>query len=203
MECEKSVQVGDYSDDRKQIEIKKSDENSNHLAFKVAFKGVGKSTGIGESEDGKAIKTNFQVGRKNQVLVWSASFGEDICTVSFQNTIGTTVSEVFILYDNLELYSEFDIRSTMIPGLSRKIVDVNENTVATLKWLGDGSYELTCGEDKAKIEVHKGAYAAYSGKKKVYTLDAHVGIYEINYLESLAKTLLCCLFAFQLMRFGF
>ena len=184
--------------------IKKSgSNNTNYLAFKMMFAEVDKKTLAEESKNERIINTSFQVEKENNILVWNATFGEEICTVSSQAAMGTSFSEVLIIYDDLELYSKFDMASTLLPGLKRPIMDAQEKQVGALKWFGEKEYELTYENEKVKIMVDKGKYEAYLGGEKVFFMSSYVDKHEINYLESVPKAILSCLFAFPLMRFGF
>lgn len=72
---------------------------------------------------------------------------------------------VLITGDETEWISDYDINSTILPGIKRTVVDNHTNkTVATITYLDRGKYHLDNGWD---VECYGEVYRFFNGDQKI------------------------------------
>ena len=62
-----------------------------------------------------------------------------------------------------QFHSRYDLGTTLLPGMSRIIVDEREQIIASLRWKGDSQYELRYQSEMVAIEMLDDGFVAYKG----------------------------------------
>lgn len=66
-----------------------------------------------------------------------------------------------------QFHSIYDLGTTLLPGMSRIIVDEQEQAIASLRWKGDSRYDLMYRAEVVAIEMQEETFVAYRGKKVI------------------------------------
>lgn len=118
-----------------------------------------------------------------------------------------------------QFHSRYDLGNTLLPGMSRIIVDEQEQAIASLRWKGDSRYDLMYQTEVVAIEMQEDGFAAYKGRnllleakkvpskkqlqayrKEEYDLE---WAYRIRTYGAIADDLQMLLLAFPMLRFAY
>ena len=143
--------------------IKPIKETDNGKKYKISIE---LPMSIGWIED-----VNFVIEKGNETIYYKLNHKENIDNKAFfENEIDLDTRAIYRYYFSYyangerQFHSRYDLGTTLLPGMSRIIVDEQEQAIASLRWKGDSRYDLMYRTEVIAIEMQEDGFAAYKDR---------------------------------------